>query len=52
MCGIVGVNYDSKVDFLDVTNMLKSRGPDNSSIQQIQDSFFGHTRLSILDLAN
>ncbi|MGB3750864.1 MAG: asparagine synthase (glutamine-hydrolyzing) [Arcobacteraceae bacterium] len=50
MCGIVGVNYDSKVDFLGVTNMMKSRGPDNTSIQKIQDNFFGHTRLSILDL--
>ena len=50
MCGIVGVNYDSKVDFLDVTNMMKSRGPDDTSIKQIQDNFFGHTRLSILDL--
>ena len=52
MCGIVGVNFDSKVDFLDVTNIMKSRGPDDTSIKQIQDNFFGHTRLSILDLAN
>ena len=50
MCGIVGVNFDSKVDFFDVTNMMKSRGPDDTSIKQIQDNFFGHTRLSILDL--
>ena len=50
MCGIVGVNYNSKVDFLGVTNMMKNRGPDDTSIKQIQDNFFGHTRLSILDL--
>lgn len=50
MCGIVGANYNSKVDILGVTNMMKSRGPDDTSIQQIQDNFFGHTRLSILDL--
>jgi asparagine synthase (glutamine-hydrolysing) len=50
MCGIVGVNYDSKVNFLDVTNIMKSRGPDNTSIKQIKNNFFGHTRLSILDL--
>jgi len=50
MCGIVGANYDSKVDLLGVTNMMKSRGPDNTAIHQIYDNFFGHTRLSILDL--
>ena len=50
MCGIVGINYDSKVDFLSVTNMMKSRGPDNTSIQQIKNNFLGHTRLSLLDL--
>lgn len=50
MCGIVGANYNSKVDFWGVTNMMKNRGPDDTSIKQIQDNFFGHTRLSILDL--
>jgi len=50
MCGIVGVNYDAKVDFLQVTNIMKNRGPDNTSIEEINQNFFGHTRLSILDL--
>ena len=50
MCGIVGTNFNSKVDFLDTTNLMKSRGPDNTSIHQVQNNFFGHTRLSIVDL--
>ena len=50
MCGIVGCNYDSKVDFEGVTRILDNRGPDNSSVKRIGDNFFGHTRLSIIDL--
>jgi len=50
MCGIVGTNCKPNVDFLKVTNIMKSRGPDNSSIHQIKNNFFGHTRLSIVDL--
>jgi len=51
MCGIVGANYDTKVDFLNITNIMKSRGPDNTSTKRIKNNFFGHTRLSIVDLA-
>jgi asparagine synthase (glutamine-hydrolysing) len=50
MCGIVGTNFNANVDFLKTTNIMKSRGPDNTSVHQIEDSFFGHTRLSIVDL--
>lgn len=50
MCGIVGTNFNFGVDFLSVTNLMKSRGPDNTSIKQIKNSFLGHTRLSIVDL--
>ena len=35
MCGIVGANYDTKVDFLNITNIMKSRGPDNTSTKRI-----------------
>jgi len=50
MCGIIGTNYNLNVNFLEVTNLMKNRGPDNSAIKQINDNFFGHTRLSIIDL--
>ncbi len=50
MCGIVGCNYDAKVDFKEVTHILDNRGPDNCSVKRIGDNFFGHTRLSIIDL--
>jgi len=50
MCGIVGTNYDSKLDFLKLTKIMKNRGPDNCAIKRVQNNFFGHTRLSILDL--
>ncbi len=50
MCGILGINYDSKQDFKYITNIMSKRGPDNTSIKQISNNFFGHTRLSIVDL--
>jgi asparagine synthase (glutamine-hydrolysing) len=50
MCGIVGTNFNFGVDFKDVTNIMEARGPDNTDIKQIGDNFFGHTRLSIIDL--
>jgi len=50
MCGIVGTNFNFEVDFLSVTNLMKNRGPDNTSIKQIKNIFLGHTRLSIIDL--
>ncbi len=50
MCGIVGTNYNFSVDFDLITNLMKNRGPDNTSVKQIKNNFFGHTRLSIIDL--
>lgn len=56
MCGIAGiVNFDSKKlnpDILiSIKNSLEHRGPDTSSILNINDSAsFIHTRLAIIDL--
>lgn len=56
MCGIAGiVNFDSKKlnpDILiSIKNSLEHRGPDTSSILNINDSTsFIHTRLAIIDL--
>ena len=50
MCGIVGTNFNPQIDFLKVTNIMKNRGPDDTSIYSHRDNFFGHTRLSIIDL--
>ncbi|PIF04132.1 MAG: asparagine synthase (glutamine-hydrolyzing) [Arcobacter sp.] len=50
MCGIVGTNFNPKADFLKITNSMKNRGPDNTSIYTIENNHFGHTRLSIVDL--
>ena len=50
MCGILGTNYYTKDDFLDITNILKNRGIDNISVKKVKNNHFGHTRLSIVDL--
>ena len=53
MCGIVGTNVRTSVDFLKITNLMKNRGPDNTGIYTIENekfASFGHTRLSIVDL--
>jgi len=50
MCGIVGTNISYNGDFKMVTNIMQSRGPDNSAIKKIGSHLFGHTRLSIIDL--
>ncbi len=50
MCGIVGTNFNAQVDFVKVTNIMKNRGPDNTSVHSLKNNFFGHTRLSIVDL--
>ena len=50
MCGIVGTNFNPICNFLEVTNIMKNRGPDNSAIHSHENNFFGHTRLSIVDL--
>ncbi|MDX9743099.1 MAG: asparagine synthase (glutamine-hydrolyzing) [Arcobacteraceae bacterium] len=52
MCGIIGANFKPEIDFLELTELLSKRGPDNISTKQIGENFFGHTRLSIIDLEN
>ena len=56
MCGILGSNFLSKYNFLDATNIMQSRGTDNTSIKIIKNkstfASFGHTRLKIIDLDN
>jgi len=49
MCGIIGANRFYK-NFLDSLNIMDKRGPDNSSVYNIDNNYFGHTRLSIIDL--
>lgn len=50
MCGILGCNYSTNGDFKEALSILNNRGPDNSNIKQIEQNYFGHTRLSIIDL--
>jgi len=50
MCGIIGINYNSGIDLLKTTEMMQNRGPDNTSVKEIDNNYFGHTRLSIVDL--
>ena len=50
MCGIVGTNHNYNIDFKMVTSLMKHRGPNNTSIKKIDNNYFGHTRLSIIDL--
>ena len=52
MCGIVGTNHNYNIDFKMVTSLMQNRGPDNTSIKKIDNNYFGHTRLSIIDLDN
>ena len=50
MCGILGCNFNTNLDFKKVTSMMQNRGPDFCDTKQINNNFFGHTRLSIIDL--
>lgn len=50
MCGIVGCNYNTNKNFRKVTYLMNNRGPDFCDVNVINDNFFGHTRLSIIDL--
>jgi len=52
MCGIIGANFKPEIDFLELTTLLENRGPDNISTKEIGENYFGHTRLSIIDLEN
>ena len=50
MCGILGTNFITNQNFEEITNIMSKRGPDFCDIKQIDNNFFGHTRLSIIDL--
>ena len=60
MCGIAGIldfqkKINNPIQLIKKLNVLnKSRGPDNNNIWTDKDQkiFFGHTRLSIIDLSN
>jgi len=52
VCGIIGANFKSSNDFLDIVNILKNRGPDNTSLYNINNNYFAHTRLKIVDLSS
>ena len=50
MCGIVGCNFEPKLNFQKVVEQLHHRGPDFCGVQSFHGNTFGHTRLSIIDL--
>jgi asparagine synthase (glutamine-hydrolysing) len=55
MCAIAGIagetNSDSEVLVAKMLTSMKHRGPDHSEVQKVGDHvFFGHNRLSIIDL--
>ncbi len=50
MCGIIGANFKPNKDFDTLTLLLSDRGPDNLGTTQIDNNYFGHTRLAIIDL--
>ena len=62
MCGVTGFfdirqskkSYDSKKIIENMTDVLKSRGPDDKGIwiDKKSNIFFGHRRLSIIELSN
>ena len=62
MCGVTGFidirqnkkSYDSKKIIEKMTDTLKSRGPDDKGIciDKKNNIFFGHRRLSIIDLSH
>ena len=52
MCGILGTNNYTGTNekFKDITNLMHHRGIDSQNIANLANNFFGHTRLSIVDL--
>ena len=52
MCGILGYNFKSNYSLEKATKLLKNRGPDNTSTYNINNNYFGHTTLKIVDLNN
>jgi len=50
ICGIVDRNNDNRKIISLMCDILAHRGPDNSTIFQFDEIYFGHRRLSIIDL--
>lgn len=50
MCGIIGCNYEPNINPNTLLQQLHQRGPDFNDFKCIHGNFFGHTRLSIVDL--
>ena len=51
MCGILGASFTS-ANFEQALNYMNNRGPDFKNSIKINESQFGHTRLSIIDLSS
>ena len=50
MCGIVGSNFKPNKNIEALVEMISHRGPDHSGAKVIGSNYFGHSRLSIIDL--
>jgi asparagine synthase (glutamine-hydrolysing) len=50
MCGIIGTNFKPNCNFINTVAIMKNRGPDFIDTKIINNSYFGHTRLSIISL--
>jgi len=50
MCGILGINFKGNLNFKEATKIMGKRGPDNCTVKNLQNNYFGHTRLKIVDL--
>lgn len=51
MCGIVGTVGGQTPDLVAALELIKRRGPDDTSISEFDGVVFGHNRLAIIDLA-
>ena len=52
MCGIFGIIGDYNIESAnEALSLIKHRGPDSSGVYTKEKLFFGHQRLSILDLS-
>ena len=52
MCGIIGGNLYNETTIGEGLKNILHRGRDNTSIECVDDFYFGHNRLSIQDLSN
>src|SRR3989344_4594065 len=52
MCGIIGIVGEKRPSISLALETLNKRGPDARGIEQFSSCTLGHTRLSIIDIAN